>query len=251
MRPCDGWDGRSAQHRRSGADARGDRRWTGGCLLSGSSALPPWCGRSPWPPSPSPPPSCPASSRPGPRRTRGRPSSAGWCRPGRRRWPAEPEPPTGRSAGCRTPTGRGPRPHRRRRRHPRRQHGPGHGRHRRTTADTEDPLNRVLATPAGRPGPRRSGAARPRRPHQPGHDRPSRPGRRRPRRRDRAATGRPGRRPGRRLLVRSRATAPSRSASPPTTRDWVTPTAGCADPTAMWNEVAASVGFVAGARAGT
>ena len=31
-----------------------------------------------------------------------------------------------------------------------------------------------------------------------------------------------------------------------TGRDWVTPAAGCADPTAMWNEVAASVGFVPG-----
>src|SRR6185312_14199783 len=31
-----------------------------------------------------------------------------------------------------------------------------------------------------------------------------------------------------------------------THRDWVTPAAGCADPTAMWNEVAASVGFVPG-----
>jgi hypothetical protein len=31
-----------------------------------------------------------------------------------------------------------------------------------------------------------------------------------------------------------------------TTRDWVSPTAGCADPTALWNEVAATVGFVPG-----
>jgi hypothetical protein len=31
-----------------------------------------------------------------------------------------------------------------------------------------------------------------------------------------------------------------------TARDWVTPVAGCADPTAMWNEVAATVGFVPG-----
>lgn len=30
------------------------------------------------------------------------------------------------------------------------------------------------------------------------------------------------------------------------TRDWVAPVAGCADPTAMWNEVAATVGFVPG-----
>ena len=30
------------------------------------------------------------------------------------------------------------------------------------------------------------------------------------------------------------------------TRDWVTPAAGCADPTALWNEVAATVGFVPG-----
>ena len=30
------------------------------------------------------------------------------------------------------------------------------------------------------------------------------------------------------------------------TRDWVAPAAGCADPTAMWNEVAATVGFVPG-----
>jgi hypothetical protein len=30
------------------------------------------------------------------------------------------------------------------------------------------------------------------------------------------------------------------------TRDWVRPAAGCADPTAMWNEVAAAVGFVPG-----
>jgi hypothetical protein len=29
-------------------------------------------------------------------------------------------------------------------------------------------------------------------------------------------------------------------------RDWVTPVAGCADPTALWNEVAATVGFVPG-----
>jgi hypothetical protein len=29
-------------------------------------------------------------------------------------------------------------------------------------------------------------------------------------------------------------------------RDWVTPAAGCANPTAMWNEVAATVGFVPG-----
>ena len=34
------------------------------------------------------------------------------------------------------------------------------------------------------------------------------------------------------------------------TRDWVTPAAGCADPTALWNEVAATVGFCP-ARAGT
>ena len=31
-----------------------------------------------------------------------------------------------------------------------------------------------------------------------------------------------------------------------TVRDWVSPAAGCADPTAMWNEVAADVGFVPG-----
>ena len=30
------------------------------------------------------------------------------------------------------------------------------------------------------------------------------------------------------------------------TRDWVSPVAGCADPTAMWNEVAATVGFIPG-----
>ncbi|TFV87803.1 reprolysin-like metallopeptidase [Blastococcus sp. CT_GayMR16] len=30
------------------------------------------------------------------------------------------------------------------------------------------------------------------------------------------------------------------------TRDWVSPAAGCADPTAMWNEVATTVGFVPG-----
>jgi hypothetical protein len=30
------------------------------------------------------------------------------------------------------------------------------------------------------------------------------------------------------------------------TRDWVSPVAGCADPTAMWNEVATTVGFVPG-----
>jgi hypothetical protein len=29
-------------------------------------------------------------------------------------------------------------------------------------------------------------------------------------------------------------------------RDWVTPVAGCADPTALWNEVAATVGFIPG-----
>jgi hypothetical protein len=31
-----------------------------------------------------------------------------------------------------------------------------------------------------------------------------------------------------------------------TVRDWVTPTAGCADPTALWDEVAKAVGFVPG-----
>jgi hypothetical protein len=31
-----------------------------------------------------------------------------------------------------------------------------------------------------------------------------------------------------------------------TAHDWVTPDAGCSDPTAMWNEVAATVGFVPG-----
>jgi hypothetical protein len=30
-------------------------------------------------------------------------------------------------------------------------------------------------------------------------------------------------------------------------RDWISPAAGCSDPTAMWNEVAATVGFVPGA----
>jgi hypothetical protein len=33
-----------------------------------------------------------------------------------------------------------------------------------------------------------------------------------------------------------------------TVRDWATPAAGCTDPTALWNEVAASVGFVPGPR---
>jgi len=33
-----------------------------------------------------------------------------------------------------------------------------------------------------------------------------------------------------------------------TVRNWVTPAAGCTDPTALWNEVAASVGFVPGPR---
>jgi hypothetical protein len=33
-----------------------------------------------------------------------------------------------------------------------------------------------------------------------------------------------------------------------TVRDWVTPAAGCTDPTALWNEVATTVGFVPGPR---
>ena len=64
-------------------------------------------------------------------------------------------------------------------------------------------------------------------------------------RRHRPAAGRRRRRSGRRLLVRAEQRRHRRRRHR-AARDWVTPAAGCADPTAMWNEVAASVGFVPG-----
>ena len=192
-------------------------------------------------PEPSPPPTS--------RRADGRrPARAGLGR-GAPREAATAHEADGPSAGCRPPSGDAVRvADRRRRRRPGRRDRRGHA-----SAPSDDrgrrgPAARGRSAPrSSRAARRRPGAAQRRGPHQPGHRRAGRAGRRRRRTR---VTGPAARR--RRSTARSRDFWSEQSNGAITvgvtaSHDWIARRPPAAPtPAALWNEVAATVGFVPG-----